>query len=358
MMSTTLGAMDTAKVQLFGRIAAPPNVQILTWPYSGLKFAFKGSEANLSFPITGMNAFSLSIDGGNATKIEADVSSSSSTASLTTGKLAQGIHVVEIHKVSEALYGTVTFTNQSITTDGFLLELARTNRKIEFVGDSITAGYGVDGTFPCTASTATENAGKTYAALVASSFEAEASLIAWSGRGVVRNYPDADGSDDNTPTMPVLWLQTNALDTTPTYTFPANQIPQVVVIALGTNDFAYLTGPPDASGNPTASRPPITLAQYQEGISNFTEQIFQKYSEATIFLTSSPMLSDGYPAGQMQHSTQLQALQNVAANSTKIFAVDFPAQGSQVGCDYHPTAATHQQMADILAPAIQKQLSW
>src|SRR5262245_45351213 len=116
--STTFGAVD-AHVELFGRIAAPPKAQILSWPYSGLKFAFNGTQANLSFPVTGMNAFSLSIDGGSATKIQA----SSSTASLTTGKLVRGTHVVEIHKISEALYGTVTFTNQSIITDGSLLQL-------------------------------------------------------------------------------------------------------------------------------------------------------------------------------------------------------------------------------------------
>jgi hypothetical protein len=61
-------------------------------------------------------------------------------------------------------------------------------RRIEIVGDSITCGYGNEGTDPCNFSAETENHYLTYGALAARMFGAELSTVAWSGKGVVNNF--------------------------------------------------------------------------------------------------------------------------------------------------------------------------
>jgi hypothetical protein len=74
------------------------------------------------------------------------------------------------------------------------------------------------------------------------------------------------------------------------------------------------------------------------------------------------MLNDGYPStADAQKTTQKNALEAAAAqlkNSTSIQVVDMPSQGSDVGCDYHPNAATHAEEAEILAVALAKQMGW
>jgi len=176
----------------------------------------------------------------------------------------------------------------------------------------------------------------------------------------LRNYPNSDGTPDGLPVMPTLWLQTSAYDTTPTYTFPKSEDPQAVVVNLGTNDFAYLSSNVDANGNPIPARDPMTESVFAAGMAKFVSQIRSQYPFAKIFLVSSPMLNDGWPVGQNQHSTQLAGLEDAQSQlgDKNVFVVDLPPQGSDVGCDYHPTPATHQQMADVLLPVMKKALRW
>ena len=75
-------------------------------------------------------------------------------------------------------------------------------------GDSITVGYGVDGEYPCTFSPDTENVLHSYASITSNRVKSELHVIAWSGRGVVRNYADKLRTID--PTVPELYNRTLA----------------------------------------------------------------------------------------------------------------------------------------------------
>ena len=61
-------------------------------------------------------------------------------------------------------------------------------RKIEIIGDSITAGYGVDDVKENGFSTATEDVTKTYAYKTAAALQADYSVVAYSGHGIVSGY--------------------------------------------------------------------------------------------------------------------------------------------------------------------------
>ncbi|KAG7381944.1 hypothetical protein PHYPSEUDO_005471 [Phytophthora pseudosyringae] len=108
-------------------------------------------------------------------------------------------------------------------------------RKMEFIGDSDTCGFGNEGK----ASSAKnlfgmkgrmENVYNGYACITARMFDAEEHALAWSGKGVHSN------SADWGPNMPALWK--NTLASRPGDWDMSSWIPDVVVINLGINDLS------------------------------------------------------------------------------------------------------------------------
>lgn len=121
-------------------------------------------------------------------------------------------HSIEINKRTEALFGVVQVMEfQLVGSNPQIISLPgdSTQFLFEFIGDSITCGYGIEGTSrTCPFTAETENNMKTYASLVSRSLGAFYHVEAWSGKGVVRNY----GSPNTTSpdTMPVLMQRTIA----------------------------------------------------------------------------------------------------------------------------------------------------
>ena len=266
--------------------------------------------------------------------------------SISTPTLSQGTHTVELRKRSEANFGTFRVVN--VTTDGTLLPSTAPKRKIEIIGDSISVGYGLDGVAPCTNSAALENNPKTYGALAANAVGADYSVVAWSGKGLIRNY--ASTPPDTSPTMPAIYTRYGANDADGSFTFPQSWIPDAVLINLGTNDFSYL-----------GVRDPVDPADLTVSLTALMEKISRHYPAAKLFLVSSPLLNDDYPTAEdAQKTTQLKVYQDAAEKLTNVTVrvVDWPAQGSDAGCDYHPNAATQAKGAALLEQALRDEMGW
>jgi len=344
---------DANGVQYLGRVATATS--LLTWPGTGVMATFTGTSAQLSFaPQSGNTYIGLSVDGGNTTR--ALITANSNI--ISTGTLRSGTHTVTAVKLNEASLGTAKFNG--ISTRNGLTPTPAPSRRIEFIGDSITVGYGVEGVSPCTNNSSLENAEKTYAALAALAVGAQYDLIAWSGKGLMRNA--ASVGNDVSPIMPTLWTRLAANDANSLYDFPASRTPDAVVINLGTNDFTYIGY--DASGTASTVRDPLDPNAFEAAYVDFVTAVRQRYPNAVIELCSSPMLSDSYPsAAEAQHTTQLTVLKSVAAQlgDPKIHVVDFPTQvvaNGQNGCDAHPGPMQHQAMALVLAAQLKADLGW
>lgn len=354
-LSITLAALglvgSSQAFRYLGRVN--PSTKELSWPATGLAFSFNGTSASVSLAsMWGTNSIEMVIDGGAPIVTDNVVSSSIDTPS----NLSQGLHTVEIRKKSEALYGSLYLGN--VTASGTLGEFAAPARRIQIIGDSISVGYGLDGTYPCVNSAALEDAEKTYGALTAQNLSADYDIIAWSGKGIIRNYPT--GAVDTTPVVPELWTRYGANDADDSYTFPAAEVPDIVVINLGTNDFDYMLT--NSSGQLYQVRDPLDPSTYTAALVNFTTTIQGHYPDAQFFITSSPLLSDGYPLStDTQHTTQSDSIQAAVEEiGSNAHFVNFPTQDSSnnnIGCDYHPSALTHQSMAAILTSAIEEALS-
>ncbi|CBX93216.1 hypothetical protein IAQ61_008937 [Plenodomus lingam] len=337
-----LALLDEAQsLRFLGRVN--PSTRELTWPGTGVSFTFTGTSASIGLEaITGTNSVQLQTD--NQTIVILDVNG---TSISTPAGLSSGTHTVTLRKRSEALYGSIFLGN--ITTTGTFTADSIPTRKIEVIGDSISVGYGLDGTYPCGNSAAVENNPKTYAALAADALGADYSIVAWSGIGLTRNY--ASATPDPSPIMPDRWTRYGAQDAKNSYTFPPDRVPDVVVISLGTNDFGYEAG----------IRDPLDPGVYGNATVSFVKTIQTRYPKAAFFLLTSPMLNDGWPsAADAQKTTQRLALERArdALGGTKVEVVDMPDQGSVVGCDYHPNAETHRRDGAILEEAIRRIMGW
>lgn len=230
-----------------------------------------------------------------------------------------------------------------LVTDGTISASVAPKRPIEIIGDSISVGYGLDGVLGCTNSAALEDNPKTYGALAAEALSADYSVVAWSGKGLVRNA--ATGSVDTSPIMPELYTRYGANDADNSYPFPAATAPDAVVINLGTNDWG------------SYDRDPIVPSTFTDAMVKFVRSIQTHYPNARFFLMTSPMLGDsGTDASHTAQSNAIKAaITQLGAN---VQLVDWPTEGSDVGCDYHPNAATHAAEASVLAAAIKTAMSW
>ena len=322
-----------------------PASKKLTWPATGITFTFKGTSASVPITaISGTNAVVIIVDG-----IETAIDSVEGTE-FSTGTLAEGVHTVEIRKKSEALFGSITIGEP--TTSGSFCAVAEPKKRIEIIGDSISVGYGVSGTYPCVNTAALEDATVTYGALTAKNIFADYSIVAWSGKGIIRNYVTPEG-DDGQPVVPELWTRYEAEGPDDSYDFKTPV--DIVVVNLGTNDFGFTSY--YANGTAFQARPLLDMTEYTDALVKFGKQIQDKYADAELFITTSPLIGDYYPPEDPRQKTNQLAAVKAAVGElgSKAHVVDFPSQDTtdnNIGCDYHPSKLTQERDAVILTEAI------
>lgn len=145
---------------------------------------------------------------------------------------------VQVVKVSEAMYSTVGVSEIRAHAKGDICPAPERALKIEFIGDSITAGYGLDEENPNAAfSTRTENFTETYAFLASQSLAADCYAVAFSGYGVYTGFSSNGAANDY-----VIFNHYNStlsnFENAPDWNFYDSDS-DVVVINLGTNDASY-----------------------------------------------------------------------------------------------------------------------
>jgi lysophospholipase L1-like esterase len=327
-------AGPTAALHFVGRFdTTDPKGPRFAWPASAIYTRFSGTGASIKLHDPGTNFFDVSIDGAGPTLLK--TSSASDTYPLATG-LSDGEHAVSIVRRTESFVGIVQFFDVTSTEGRPLVPTPFPfARAIEVIGDSISCGYGVLGaSATCSFSDDTEDEELAYGGLAAKALNAAHTAIAYSGIGVYRNY-----GGDTTNTMQDRWTRTFADDAKSTWDF--HVIPDVVVVNLGTNDFAK--GDP---GQP-----------FQGAYLAFLKAIRARYPNAPILGALSPML-----AGTSRTSARTYIESAIAAAADpKITYFEFDVQDGTndgFGCDYHPSQTTQKKMSDKLVPAIKAVMGW
>ena len=341
-------APSTGGPRWVGRVdATDPNAVRFAWQGAGVIATVNGSSIAVKLRTEGTSTvyFQPVIDGKMATRFNVDTGSDQ-TVVLATGLDATD-HLVELYRDTEGMYGLSTFLGfTSGTVKG---APSASGRLIEVVGDSISAGYGNLGSEPHPNWVATpachwtaENSTwyQTYAAVAGHALNAEVSTIARSGWGMCR---DNTGNTSNVLSS----VYANALGTDDTTAWSFAPKASVVVINLGTNDWA--TGDPGTS--------------YETAYQSFIAKVRSHYPDAWVFLTIGSMLGDPSLSQVKAHlANVVAALAATGDNKLATFDLGVQNMGSDgsvpTGCDWHPNVADHQRMAGILQQQLSAKLGW
>ena len=324
-----------------------PSAVRLAWPGTHIEASFRGTSISARITDTPIEDETretdwLAVAIDDAPPVAVPLREGLQLYPLAEG-LSAGTHRVLIWKRTEAEVGVVTFHGLELGPGGEMVAaLPQPKRRIVFIGDSVTAGYGNEGRdAKCHWTAETENNYASYGAVAARDLQAEYVAAAWSGKGIMRNYDARD-----TALMSELRKHTVPTeDSSPTVSpWPAD----VVVVNLGTNDFFQGVPPRKAF-----------LTAYRE----LLEALRAEHPDALFVLQVGPMLADDYPQpralSRMRYWVKLVRAQRRSDRDKRSELIEFwvdPKEG--LGCDSHPSVATHARLGRELAAMIRKQLKW
>src|SRR5450631_1000760 len=168
------------------------------WSDSAIFARFGGTGATLRMDGS-PNQFQVVIDG-TALPSALKVVSGTTQYQVATG-LSAGTHELIVWKRTEGNQGDNRFLGLDVVGGQLLTASPAPDRRIEVYGDSITAGYGLDGQNCSGYQQDKQNSYLTYAAVAARALSAELHAVAWSGIGMYRNYNEAGPSTENMPAV-------------------------------------------------------------------------------------------------------------------------------------------------------------
>nr|WP_302595133.1 SGNH/GDSL hydrolase family protein [uncultured Cellulosilyticum sp.] len=267
---------------------------------------------------------------------------------LYESSTSQKVHI-KLMKLSEAAFSKVAVKEFDIVGEIVPLEIQAKAHKIEFIGDSITCGYGIEGIWnKDTFTTHQEDPWKAYAARTARYFDADFHLISWSGIGIISSWTD-NGELNNEWVMPMLYPYTdrgleNTLQHKVYEKWDFNKFkPDCIVVNLGTNDKSY-----------TGENKQLIDA-FGEKYYEFLKVIRENNPQAMIICTLGVMGQELLPEINKQV-----ARFSLEQKDSKIIAMPFEMQEEKdgIGADWHPSEKTHQKMTAQLVETIGTVMHW
>ncbi len=301
------------------------------------EFTYPGTTAMLRFQGTGLRMetspgsgkFMIEIDGEKPFMVKYNP-----TDSLLTlvENLKDTIHNVRVTYALEGYELKPTFRGFHI--DGKLLAAEeKPELKIEFIGNSITCGYGIEDNNPENDfSYETENHTLTYAYKAARALNADFNVVARSGIGIYRNYGSPKEGDTNT--MPLEYDYTMLYNHD--YKWDHSKFhPDIICINLGTND---------------TSENNYDISLYEKHYRDFLGHLRELHPQAKIVLLTGAMLQD---QALVDVKTVLDRL---ASEDDRIYRFDMSPQTGELGfgASWHPSAQQAEKMADELIPFLRK----
>ena len=331
-----IGNFSTLKVQAAGRCLESPDRLMgelgrrLTYQWPGAHFnsAFEGND--VSFLVQDSGRLKVTIDG----VVVATVDPRRRQEYHISG-LSPGVHHIRLDDLSEHQDRRAHFWGFKAFSKAAVEPRAPPSRQIEFIGDSITVGYGnTSSKQQCSVEEVarTTDTSRSFATIVAAHYGADYQINAISGRGIVRNY---DGSPGDT--LPAAYPYALFNDKLDRYE-AKNWHPQIIVIGLGANDFST----PLREGEKWKTREELH-ADYEETYVTFIKTLRARDPDAFFILVAFGVLQDREV--EFEVGKVIKRLQDEGEHQIAFIRLGGLNLG---GCHFHPDMGDHQKMSDEL----------
>ena len=329
------------RVQIMGRHEVESDGSI-KFGASGVSFYFRFEGTTLEVELedefrygNANNIFTVILNGEESHRFKIEPGQS---RFILAHDLNPDEHQLILVKATEGANGWTRL--KSIHTEKLIESYLLPNRYIEFIGDSMTSGMAADEReVKCGEGDWMDqhNSWSSYGAITARNLNAQFMLTSVSGMGMLRNW--------NTP-APVMSDRYESVfadpeDSISSWDFSKYKA-DVVVIALGTNDFS--------DGDRPDPRPAPVAEEFKSQYLNFLITVRQKYPEARILMLNSPLIDPHRNELLGQWLKELKA-ERAAAGDPNVYVFEFTEQYPS-GCSGHPDLAEHAEMAELLTPIV------
>ncbi|MEV5354521.1 GDSL-type esterase/lipase family protein [Streptomyces sp. NPDC052693] len=319
----------SATVHTAGRVQDAGDVLRYSWPGVYFEGRVRGTAVGVVLDDPAAD-YDVQVDGATVATLVAP----GSTTHWIRG-LRDGAHTVRLVKRNDTPWSTSSFGGFVAAPGGAVLARpAARSRQIEFIGDSLTAGYGnLSSSRDCTDEQVkrTTNADVSYGALTARRLHADYQVNAYSGQGMVRNY------NGGSPEVNYRTFYDRALLNVPgdVWRNPGTWRPGLVVVHLGTNDFSTPLRP----GEPWTDE--TLAAAYRGAYAGFLEKLRTRHGPGTTLLA----VGAGSFAGHVEQVVR----ERVAAGDRRVRFWRLDDTGLDLaGCHWHYSARDHRLLADRL----------
>jgi lysophospholipase L1-like esterase len=338
---------DDDRIVIMGRYQTD-DTGAVSFGASGVTFIIRFSGTFLDIVLedeirygTSYNYFTVIVGDGSPVRFRTEPGR---TEYRIADALSTGEHTVILSKASEGQNGRNRLVE--VRCRKLLRADPLPERKLEYIGDSITCGFGAnDSEIPCRSGTWFDqhDTWNSYGSIVAKRLQAQRHLNAISGIGMIRNW-NSPG-----PVMPDRYAGVfiDYADTNSSWDFSKYQ-PDLLIIGLGTNDFS--------DGDGAVPRPPPNGPEFIEHYIHFIGFLRSQYPNTSFLLLSSPLLDE-------ERNRELESYLGeivVRLSMERGFSIETFSFSKRYrnGCDGHPSNTDHEQMADELEPFVRNLMGW
>ncbi len=339
--------LDKTNVKLLGRALVRDDILRLTLSGTGCEFTFTGCKLALTVGVDNdcfndgrrcnMPRIAILCDGRIIVKKLIEQRSERFDIVSSETPVTKTIRIV---KLSECAFSHAEVSPAETDDGAVIAPTADKPLKIEFIGDSITCGYGVDDSnlqseFSCEA----ENAMKSYAYIAADLLGADYSLFSYSGYGIISGY-SGDGVRNTRELLPPYYescgFSYSSVNGTKLKDIPwdfSAFVPDIIVLNLGTNDNSFCAFHNEA------------YREFEDSYLAFLKVVRRCNPNAHIICSLGIMLTEPLPYIE-------NAVKRLGDSNVSVFRYTMQNGLLGFGSNWHPSEDTQRRAGEELAEYI------
>ncbi|MBR3421297.1 MAG: GDSL family lipase [Ruminococcus sp.] len=339
--------LDKTNVKLLGRALVRDDILRLTLSGTGCEFTFTGCKLALTVGVDSdcfndgrrcnMPRIAILCDGRIIVKKLIEQRSERFDIVSSETPVTKTIRIV---KLSECAFSHAEVSPAETDDGAVIAPTADKPLKIEFIGDSITCGYGVDDSnlqseFSCEA----ENAMKSYAYIAADLLGADYSLFSYSGYGIISGY-SGDGVRNTRELLPPYYescgFSYSSVNGTKLQDIPwdfSTFVPDIIVLNLGTNDNSFCAFHNEA------------YREFEDSYLAFLKVVRRCNPNAHIICSLGIMLTEPLPYIE-------NAVKQLGDSNVSVFRYTMQNGLLGFGSNWHPSEDTQRRAGEELAEYI------